>query len=317
MNFQENIAFEKYHGAGNDFIFIAHDILSSFSKLKDLKNFAFRLCNRNTGIGADGIVFYKFLSNAKSLNKIEILIINSDASIPETCGNALRCLGLKLLKDKFWNGNSLLPVNYIYPSNLDDLSELMFLQQTQPFAILQNAQFSVSDKVASVQVGMGMEQSVEETYFKKNFVFPFSLETNPVYVQLANPHWVFLSQDFAKFSKKEFNDFGEFAQNSLRENISNGSVPKANIGMLWQKSNKEYCLVVYERGAGLTECCGSGGVAARIALEKLGKVEKNTELLSLKMPGGFIQISSPNSIPQFSDQRLLIGPAEFVYNGTI
>ncbi|WGL60068.1 diaminopimelate epimerase [Pigmentibacter sp. JX0631] len=317
MSFHENITFEKYHGAGNDFIFIAHDVLSSFSNLEDLKNFAFRFCNRNTGIGADGIVFYKFLSNTNSLNKIEILIINSDGSIPETCGNALRCLGLKLIKDEIWNGNILFPVNYIYPTCLENFSEVKFLQLTQPFAILKSAQFSNSNKVANVQVGMGKEQIVTETKFTKNNSIQIALEADPIFVQLANPHWVFLSQDFDKFSNKEFVQFGEFAQNSLRENVVNYSVPKANIGMLWQKPNNEYSLVVYERGAGLTQCCGSGGVAARIALEKLGKIEKNTELVSLKMPGGLIQISSQMSIPQFSEQRLLIGPAEFVYNGTI
>ena len=48
-----NFDFKKYQGAGNDFIII-DDRLKNFPE--DNVNLISRLCNRNIGIGADGVI---------------------------------------------------------------------------------------------------------------------------------------------------------------------------------------------------------------------------------------------------------------------
>ena len=48
-----NFDFKKYQGAGNDFIII-DDRLKNFPE--DNVNLISRLCNRNIGIGADGMI---------------------------------------------------------------------------------------------------------------------------------------------------------------------------------------------------------------------------------------------------------------------
>jgi diaminopimelate epimerase len=65
----------------------------------------------------------------------------------------------------------------------------------------------------------------------------------------------------------------------------------------------------------LTECCGSGGVAARVALEQMSFVNKDAKQICFLMPGGKISITAPTEIPNLSTQRILIGPAQFVYEG--
>ena len=82
--------FSKYQGLGNDFIIFdarCNNLDHLFSKNKD--NFIEHLCNRNFGIGADGIILV-LESNNKSF--VRMKIYNSDGSEPEMCGNGIRCL---------------------------------------------------------------------------------------------------------------------------------------------------------------------------------------------------------------------------------
>lgn len=74
--------FSKYEGIGNDFI-ICENI-----KYKDIA----KLCDRNKGIGADGVI----LINDKEDEVVNITIYNADGSVASTCGNGLRCVGAYL-----------------------------------------------------------------------------------------------------------------------------------------------------------------------------------------------------------------------------
>jgi len=72
--------FTKMVGAGNDFIVID-------AGLKDLSALAKRLCDRKTGIGADGMLV---LEKSK-IADFRMRIFNADGSEAEMCGNGLRC----------------------------------------------------------------------------------------------------------------------------------------------------------------------------------------------------------------------------------
>ncbi|MFN9860938.1 MAG: diaminopimelate epimerase, partial [Pseudanabaena sp.] len=85
------IAFSKYHGLGNDFVLI--DNRHSAEPILTPEQ-AEKWCDRNFGIGADGIIF---LLNADK-SKHRMRIYNSDGSEPEMCGNGIRCLA-KFMQD--------------------------------------------------------------------------------------------------------------------------------------------------------------------------------------------------------------------------
>jgi diaminopimelate epimerase len=78
------IAFSKYEGAGNDFILIDDRTLSFPIKDKELVR---RLCHRQKGIGADGLLLLQPSLKAD----FRMHIFNSDGSEPAMCGNGLRC----------------------------------------------------------------------------------------------------------------------------------------------------------------------------------------------------------------------------------
>ncbi|RYY87157.1 diaminopimelate epimerase [archaeon] len=82
----KRIDFVKYQGLGNDFILIDNRH-SSVPILTPQQ--AAKLCNRNFGIGADGVIFA-----LPGLNNCDyaMRIYNSDGSEPQMCGNGIRCL---------------------------------------------------------------------------------------------------------------------------------------------------------------------------------------------------------------------------------
>jgi diaminopimelate epimerase len=107
--------FWKYEGLGNDFVLwrreetlressqipvLFSDPLPSQSlSVCDLTpSLIQNICNRHTGVGADGIIL--ILSDAsQSTPNYRIKIFNSDGSCAIMCGNGVRCV-IKLISDR-------------------------------------------------------------------------------------------------------------------------------------------------------------------------------------------------------------------------
>ena len=86
MNITENhyINFSKFHGAGNDFIMInaiKNEILLS-------EELIFKMCDRRTGIGADGLIILMHSDN----HDFRMRYYNCDGKESTFCGNGGRCI---------------------------------------------------------------------------------------------------------------------------------------------------------------------------------------------------------------------------------
>ena len=90
--------FVKYHGAGNDFILFSGNYKGlSVSKIK-------YLCDRQLGIGADGLICVENIEN--NTWDFRIHFFNSDGKLGSLCGNGSRC-AVKFAHSKgFFMGNS-------------------------------------------------------------------------------------------------------------------------------------------------------------------------------------------------------------------
>jgi len=86
------LTFVKVHGLGNDFIII--DNLGNSYRDFDFVSFAKKYCDRNFGIGADGVLVLSPSENADA----HMRVINDDGSEAEMCGNGIRCAARYLIE---------------------------------------------------------------------------------------------------------------------------------------------------------------------------------------------------------------------------
>lgn len=77
------IVFEKYHGAGNDFVVI--DDRDRFFDTEDMERVRL-LCHRRLGVGSDGLMLIRTSEEAD----FEMIFFNPDGS-RSLCGNGSRC----------------------------------------------------------------------------------------------------------------------------------------------------------------------------------------------------------------------------------
>ena len=82
---ENRIPFYKMHGGGNDFVLIDHR--ERFIPEAEQPRFARRVCHRQLGAGADGLI----LIEASPTANFRWRFYNADGSEPEMCGNGGRC----------------------------------------------------------------------------------------------------------------------------------------------------------------------------------------------------------------------------------
>jgi len=91
----EFVPFEKYDGAGNDFVVVDADA----DPVADREAFARAHCDREAGVadegsaryGADGVLFLA-LATDTSPATVTMTLVQPDGSIAEMCGNGARCV---------------------------------------------------------------------------------------------------------------------------------------------------------------------------------------------------------------------------------
>jgi diaminopimelate epimerase len=91
--------FTKYVSIGNDFVLIEGDVHEDHSEI------AKRLCARNFGVGADGLLVVSMQDAG-----VELRMYNPDGT-EDFCGNGLRCAALHARKTG-WNGDSV-PIHHM------------------------------------------------------------------------------------------------------------------------------------------------------------------------------------------------------------
>ena len=88
------LRFAKWHGLGNDFV-VVEGPLSTPERAR-------RICDRRRGIGADGLV--TLLPPRTPGAAATMHIMNSDGSVAEMCGNAIRCVAKHLAERRGLSG---------------------------------------------------------------------------------------------------------------------------------------------------------------------------------------------------------------------
>ncbi|MFC7045038.1 diaminopimelate epimerase [Halobacteriaceae archaeon GCM10025711] len=79
------IPYQKYHGTGNDFV-----IVDASNRVPDRSAFAMDVCDRETGVGADGVLFLH-LEAQFNPPRVVFTLFQPDGSTAAMCGNGARC----------------------------------------------------------------------------------------------------------------------------------------------------------------------------------------------------------------------------------
>ncbi|MDB4334836.1 diaminopimelate epimerase [bacterium] len=270
--------FTKMHGLGNDFI-----ILDSIKPDNyDLNSLAIKLCDRHTGIGADGIV----LVLPSDIADIQMRIINSDGSEPNMCGNAIRCFSKYVFENQIITKSKF---------TIETLAGLI-----KPEIIQEN------NKVVSVKVNMGipeLERVNIPMMGKEGRVINEKLTigntTFNITSMLMNvPHTIVYVDDI---NAVDVNKIGSIIE-------KHKSFPKGtNVNFVQVINSKEIKVRTWERGAGATIACGTGCCASAVASILNNKTE---DKIIVHLALGYLEI-------EWTENVYMTGPAELVFKSEI
>lgn len=252
--------FCKYHGLGNDYI-----IINPKLNLNLYKNNIKLLCNRNFGMGGDGILYGPFIFN----NKIYVKIFNSDGSEIEKSGNGLRIFSFYLLEYNYVKKNSFylnIKSSNIYVEIVDILRNIIKIE-------LGIFTFS-SEAIPTI--------FTNEDIFQKNVKF-FHYREFINCVNIGNPHCVIIKKTINSNIIKKL---GRVIENS--QYFPNG----INCQIVKIINRKMVEIEIWERGVGYTLASGTSSVAAFLISNKLGLVDNE---ITVKMVGGDANISLINN----------------------
>ena len=118
------LKFEKYQGAGNDFVIVSEKELIE-KGIPEYGEFASQVCNRHFGIGADGLIILKYVASMPFM-----FFFNADGSQAPMCGNGIRCFSHYLVNNHLIDGNEFvvktvpgdLTIRVNYDEEKDDFS---------------------------------------------------------------------------------------------------------------------------------------------------------------------------------------------------
>ncbi|MCX6601683.1 MAG: diaminopimelate epimerase [bacterium] len=241
----------KYHGLGNDFLLIGDADGRLLPELSAARICA--LCDRHTGVGADGILVRQ--SSTKADHRM--ILLNADGSSAEISGNGLRCFVL-FLRDSGFDVSRELTIETGGGIQRARLMADGSVETTMPAP-----RFSDSGRP---------EPLVLQARDKRFEVVP---------VKVGNPHGVI-------FGEERDIAFAETYGPTLEEHAA---FPEgANIEFVHVLSPRACTLVVWERGAGITLACGSGSVAAACTGAALGHFEFDVPI-AVQQPGGTLEIT--------------------------
>jgi len=274
----------KHHGLGNDFL-VALDVRNERALGVDAE-LARHVCDRRRGIGADGLIHGAEPDAAQRRAGIDVVmhLFNSDGSRAEISGNGIRCLGQALVLARgAADGATVEVLTDAGPRHLE-------------IGPSSGAGCQVSVAMGTASPGPHVPEPLAET-------LPERFAT----ADLGNPHLVLLVDDPATV---DLATEGAWLEQQFRDGVnveyisitSAGDDPDPGDDTVDPIDTID--LRVWERGAGITEACGSGACAAAYVARGWGLVG---DRVLVRMPGGDAEV-----VLAADDAVTLVGPSVYV-----
>jgi len=252
--------FLKYHALGNDYLVL--DSEKNAPKIISLTaEQASKICNRNFGLGADGILIG---NKDNSGNHFNLKIFNPDGSTAEKSGNGLRIFA-----------------RFLWDQKLVNLSQFKIMTTGGLVtAFVENSGSNVSVEMGEVSfqsdkipVTGNIREVLKETIDIDGKQLKFCAAT------IGNPHCIIMNE---VKTQDDVRRIGPLIEN--HPNFPN----RTNVQFLEVLNRRKIRIEIWERGAGYTLASGSSSCAAASVAYRLGLCENQIEVL---MPGGKIDIT--------------------------
>lgn len=273
------VDFSKYHGLGNDFILIDDRSRDTPSLTPDA---AVKLCHRNFGVGADGVIF----ALRSDDYDFSMRIFNSDGSEPEMCGNGIRCMA-QFLHDLGEGQDQY---------DIETLAGLIVpvMNADGTITVDMGPPILTGSKVPTLLPANYEDSVVEQSYDCNGKTWKISC------VSMGNPHAIIFVEDL---------DAVNLASDGPALETAPVFPAKTNVEFVQVVGPSHLKMKVWERGAGPTLACGTGACALTVAAIRAGKIPRDGPV-RVTLPGGdlFIEWRDDNKV-------YMTGPASFAFAG--
>lgn len=267
-------SFVKMHGLGNDFV-----ILDARASALALTPAAVRaIADRRRGIGCDQLIVIEAARGSTS--DAWMTIYNPDGSESGACGNATRCVAWLLMRE----------------SGADRV-----VIETR--AGLLDAE-SRGDKMVAVDMGPARldwrELPLAEAVDTLHLGIAAGPLADPVGVSMGNPHAVFFVDDVAAIDLE-----------AVGPGLEHHPLfpERTNVEIVQVLGPETLRMRVWERGAGITQACGTGACATLVAAARRGLTGRKAEVV---LDGGSLFIEW-----LADDHVLMTGPVALAFSGTV
>ena len=291
----------KYHGLGNDFLITFAPAVPGGAA-----DLARRLCHRRHGVGADGLIIATPLATVEAprtgtpppaggagTGEVAMWLWNSDGSVAEVSGNGLRCLTHALARRHKASHFDTVIHTVAGPRHC----------RVNPSTAVSPGTVQVTAEMGYVHVGAALrpERGLPDLGDVIRHTCGIKVERWTT-VQAGNPHVVVMVPDP---SEVPLTTAGPAVEAHFPAGVN---VHFAALRPNDASNKPRIILRVWERGAGVTQACGSGAVATAAAFGSWGwpgeEGEEGEEVV-VQMPGG-------EAVVQLAPVPALVGPSTHV-----
>lgn len=275
----KTIKLTKMQGCGNDFVII--DFQEYEKTGMEMSELAKKVCDRNFGVGADGMIIPKFNPENKEAD-ISWYFYNSDGSTAQMCGNGMRCFTKYCIDNKLVDKKAF---------SVETLAGIIKPE------LLENG-------LIKVNMGKPVLEDKKIPFWNENGehkLIAMNKEFDITPVSMGNPHCVIISDDDPLELAKTYGPVIE-KHEFFPE--------KTNTEFVKVKSRMEIDMRVFERGCGITLACGTGACASVVACV-LNNLTENK--VKVNLLGGPVFVEWQGSADDTEKDIFLIGSANYSF----
>jgi diaminopimelate epimerase len=266
----------KYHGLGNDYIVIRPADAGGDLNEERIR----RICDRNFGIGSDGILLGPLPSETCDFR---LRILNPDGSEAEKSGNGLRIFARYLRDEKLAHENRF---------TVETLGGAVACRVHENGKAVTVEMGKVSFLSTRIPVEGAEREVLREQMTIGDTAFEYCAAT------VGNPHCIILSDEVTPETTRHY---GPMIETDAR--FPN----RTNVQFMKIMDRQNIRIEIWERGAGYTLASGSSSTAAAAVACRLGLCDSS---ITVHMPGGNLAITLS---PEFA--ATMTGPVTRVCEG--